>query len=99
MPTSQQLLICAHTRSPENARAPGRVSPETTKLYTHFNTAESKKRMESLETGGSSVQSPPPGIPYVAWASSPEARAQCGSTARWDPWRGNTIVSLPETLG
>jgi len=27
----------------------GHVSPKTTKLYTHFNTAESKKRMESLE--------------------------------------------------
>jgi len=27
----------------------GHFSPKTTKLYTHFNTAESKKRMESLE--------------------------------------------------
>ena len=27
----------------------GHVSPKTTKLYTHFNTAESKKLMESLE--------------------------------------------------
>ncbi len=27
----------------------GHVSPETTKLYTHFNLVDSKKRMESLE--------------------------------------------------
>jgi len=27
------------------------VNPRTTRLYTHFNTAESKKRMESLEIG------------------------------------------------
>ena len=27
----------------------GHVSPETTKLYTHFNLADSKQRMESLE--------------------------------------------------
>ena len=27
----------------------GHVSPETTKLYTHFNLTDSKERMESLE--------------------------------------------------
>ena len=34
---------------PQIAEWVGHVSPKTTKLYTHFNTAESKKRMESLE--------------------------------------------------
>ncbi len=27
----------------------GHVSPETTRLYTHFNLTDSKQRMESLE--------------------------------------------------
>jgi hypothetical protein len=27
----------------------GHVNPRTTRLYTHFNIADSKKRMESLE--------------------------------------------------
>ena len=34
---------------PQIAEWVGHVSPRTTKLYTHFNTAESRKRMESLE--------------------------------------------------
>ena len=34
---------------PQIAEWVGHVSPKTTKLYTHFNTAESKKRMKSLE--------------------------------------------------
>ena len=34
---------------PQIAEWVGHVSPKTTKLYTHFNTAESKKRMESMD--------------------------------------------------
>ncbi len=33
----------------QSRRWVGHVSPETTKLYTHFNLTASKKRMESLE--------------------------------------------------
>ena len=28
-------------------------------------------------------------------ALSPEARAQCGNPARWDPWRGLRVIVIP----
>jgi len=33
-------------------------------------------------------------IPRTAWASSPEARAQCGNAARRDPWRGSWVPEV-----
>lgn len=43
------LCVAKGVDWPQIAEWVGHVSPGTTKLYTHFNTAESRKRMESLE--------------------------------------------------
>lgn len=43
------LCVAKGTDWPQIAEWVGHVNQRTTQLYTHFNTAESKKRMESLE--------------------------------------------------
>ena len=43
------LCVAKNTEWAQIAEWVGHVNQRTTTLYTHFNTAESKKRMESLD--------------------------------------------------